>query len=470
MAAEPAPVAATVLTRVTAPVVAAARRVDRDDVARRAEWFVWPVGLVLLVWAGRHQWFVRDDWAFLFTRDRFRETNGLQTMLLYPQDGHWMTWPILTFHALRAVFGITSYLPYLVVLWITHTGIVLLARTWMRRLGVSAWGTTLMTAVLFWFGSGWENTLFAVQIVYNFSLLAFLAQSLLVDHDGPVDRRDVFGSILALVGVSSSGFGPFFGFGITVLLVVRRRWAAACVAVVPQAVAWLWWWFNWGDDPAGDAGNTSLRFAASFTKFGIWSTFGSLTGSGILAWSALILCVAMIAWHRTTWTQRAPMIAFLATAFAMYLGIGARREIFGVYAAAWPRYQYMAAMLLAPGLALGMDQARRFAPWGKWVARLVLVLALGRNVVELRDGSRFWSAFAEADRRTFSLVVGSDERFDLPQDGWMTEVSPDVQVRDLERLVAAGAIEPAVPVTPEDQEILRRAIDQARATGSQPAP
>ena len=79
--------------------------------------------------------------------------------------------------------------------------------------------------------------MFAVQIVYNFSLLAFLGQSLLVDHDGPVDRRDWGGVVLSLIGVSSSGFGPFFGFGVGLLLVLRRRWTAAAVAVVPQAIA-----------------------------------------------------------------------------------------------------------------------------------------------------------------------------------------------------------------------------------------
>ncbi len=47
-----------------------------------------------------------------------------------------------------------------------------------------------MTILLLVFGAGWENLMFAVQIVYNISLLAFLGQSLLVDHDGPVDRRD----------------------------------------------------------------------------------------------------------------------------------------------------------------------------------------------------------------------------------------------------------------------------------------
>ena len=445
-------------------------RIDRDDVARAVMWLVWPFGIAVLFWVGRDQWFIRDDWAFLFSRDRFREVGGLDTMLLQPQDGHWMTWPILTFHAMRGVFGIGSYLPYLVVLWLTHLGIVLLARAWMRRLGVSAWTTTLMTAVLFVFGAGWENLLFAVQIVYNFSLLAFLAQMLLVDHEGPVDRRDWAGAGISLIGVSSSGFGPFFGFGVGVLLALRRRWTAAAVAVVPQALAWSWWWLTWGADPAGDAGDAGVDFVISFVKFGVWSTFGSLVGTGILGWSAFLLCIAMIVWPSMGADRRVPMIAFLATALVMFAGIGLRREVFGSTAAGWPRYQYMAAMMVAPVLAVGLDQARHFASWAKWIPRVVLVVAVARNTGWMKDGGDYWSAFAEDDRRAFSLVAGSDARSTVPPDGYMSDVSPDVQVRNLPDLVDAGAISPIDPVSADDEALLDRAIQRARETGLLPSP
>ncbi len=75
--------------------------------------------------------------------------------------------------------------------------------------------------------------------------------------------------MLSLIGVSSSGFGPFFGFGVGLLLVLRRRWAAAAVAVVPQAIAWSWWWLTWGDDPAGDAGVAGVRFVVNFVEIGL---------------------------------------------------------------------------------------------------------------------------------------------------------------------------------------------------------
>lgn len=445
-------------------------RADSDEAARLAMWIVWPIGLAILFWVGRDQWFVRDDWAFLFTRERFRETGGLDSMLLHPQDGHWMTWPILTFWLLRSVFGLGSYLPFLVVLWITHVGIVVLVRLWLQRLGVSPWTTTLVTAMLLVFGAGWENLLFAVQIVYNFSLLAFLAHTLLVDHDGPLDRRDWVGAGISLIGVSSSGFGPFFGFGVGLLLALRRRWAAAAVAVVPQAIAWSWWWLTWGADPAGDAGNAGVRFVIDFTRSGVEATSASMSGSAMLAWPAFLLCVAMIVWPGTGRARRAPILAFLATALVMLVGIGLRREVFGVGAGAWPRYQYMAVMLMVPSFALGLDQARRFAPWARWIPRLVLVVAVARNVQVLDDGGAYWASVSEADRRTFELVAGSDERFRARPDGYMSGVSPDVQIRNLDALVGDGAITPRVPSTPEEQAALDVAIYSASTTGVLPVP
>lgn len=436
-------------------------RVESDSAARWAMWAAWPLGVLVIVVIARDQWFVRDDWAFIFTRQRIRDAGGLDDMLLLPQDGHWMTWPILVFRLLHAVFGTGSYVPYLVVLWASHVGVVALARAWMQRLGVSAWTSTLMTAVVLVFGAGWENVLFAVQIVYNFSLLAFLAQMLLVDHDGPIDRRDWIGAGISLVGVSSSGFGPFFGFGVGLLLVLRRRWAAAALAVVPQAIAWSWWWLTWGDDPAAGDGIASARFVVDWTEFGLWSVFGSMSGTGLLAWPAVVLCIGLAAFPGTTAARRAPIIALLATVLVMYVGIATRREAFGFHAAGWPRYQYVAAMIAAPVLALGFDQARHFAPWARWIPRVLLLVAIARNVAWMDDGASYWSGLSGDDRRLFSLVAGSESRHEAAPDRSMSVVSPDVRVSDLDQLVADGAITPVTPSTPEEEARVAAALGLA---------
>lgn len=459
MAAEPATAWGRVQERF-------ARVEANDALARRAMWLMWPLGVLILVWFGRQQWFLIDDWAFLFTRQRIREAAGVDDMLLVPQDGHWMTWPLLVFWALRSLFGTGSYLPYLVVLWTTHLGVVALARVLMGRLGVAPWTRTLMSALLLLFGAGWENLLFAVQIVYNLSLIAFLAQLLLVDHDGPIDRRDWAGAGVSLIGVSSSGFGPFFALGVGVLLAMRCRWAALAVAVGPQAAALGWWWLTWGDDPAGDAGHAGPRFVVRFVESGVAATGRGLTGVGILGGAAFVLAVAMAVWPRIDAGRRAALVALVVTVLAMFAGIGLRREAFGIGMASSPRYLYVAAVLLAAPFALGLDQARRFAPWARWVPVAVLVFATTRNVAWLDNGSDYWSSLADADRRTFSLVAGSELRETVPGDRPISAISLDVRVSDLDVLVADGAITPTVPVTPQDRALVAAAlgVDQVNAT------
>lgn len=124
-------------------------------------------------------------------------------------------------------------------------------------------------------------------------------------------------------------------------------------------------------------------------------------GTGHLGWSAFLLCVAMIVWSATGAVRRIPMIAFVVTALVMFAGIGLRRELFGSTAAGWPRYQYMAAMMIvAPVLAVGLGQARRFAPWARWIPRAILLVALVRNAAWMGDGGDYWSGLAEDDRRS----------------------------------------------------------------------
>ena len=437
-------------------------RLEDDQSARRAMWVVWPVGALVVALIGRHHWFIADDWAFVLAREHLRRSSGLKTMVMTPQDGHWMMWPLLVFRALRGMFGMGSYVPYLVVLWATHVGVVALARLLMLRIGVSAWTATLMSAVLLVFGAGWENLFFAVQIVYTFSLLAFLGQLLLVDHDGGVDWRDWTGAAIAVVGVSSSGFGPFFAFGVGLLLAIRRRWTALAIAVVPQGLALAWWWLTWGDDPAGDqTGTAGPEFIARFTIEGFASTFGSLAGTRLLAGAAALLCAAVIVWQRTPVRSRYMMITLLATSFVMYAGIGARREVFGLAAATWSRYQYMAAMLLAPVLAVGLDQARHFAPWARWVPRLLLLLVIARNVHWMDAKGDAWAARSAADRRLMELVAGSEQFAAVDALQSMSFDSPDVRAADVPELIDDGAITPTPPTTPEERALVAQLLGVA---------
>ena len=96
-----------------------------------------------------------------------------------------MTIPIIVFRVIHAIFGTGSYWPYLIPTMVCHLGIVgdgPALEPARRRDGVDGHDPRRDAAV---FGSGWENIVFAIQLVYNLSLLAFLVQLVLIDHDGP---------------------------------------------------------------------------------------------------------------------------------------------------------------------------------------------------------------------------------------------------------------------------------------------
>ena len=410
------------------------------------------IGLSLVVFwiVGRYQWFIRDDWAFVLTRAKLQTAFGLDDALLTPQDGHLMAVPILSYRAIDWLVGADSYGPFLALLLLSHVGCVIAARQLCRRVGVTAWMSTLVATVLLVFGTGWENILFAVQITYNFSLLAFLLQLLLVDHRGRVDRRDAAGSAIAMVGIFSSGFGPFFIVGVAGLLASRRRWTAGLLACGPQFVVWSWWWLTWGADPAGSTGEPTIRSVARFVKDGLLETFGGLTGSAALAGTGAVAATAIVVWRGIGMRQRTMLIALWTTSLAMFVGIGFQRS--DVLAGTASRYAYMAAFLLAVPLALAFDQAGRFAPWARWVPRVVLVLAIGRNAVLLSDRGRDWAARSDAERITLELIAGTDVPPTVDPAVILLDFSPDVRLADVLVLVDEGTIEPRRPTTDEERQ------------------
>ena len=85
---------------------------------------------------------------------------------------------------------VTVEFAFLLPVIAAHLGCVVLIRVICRRAGVTPWTTTLVGVLLAMFGSGFENLVFAIQISYYLTLLAFLAQIVLFDHDGPPDWRD----------------------------------------------------------------------------------------------------------------------------------------------------------------------------------------------------------------------------------------------------------------------------------------
>jgi hypothetical protein len=87
--------------------------------------------LPVLLHLGRNRWFQYDEWDFLASRDA-----GSLGDLFEPHNVHWSTLPILAYRGLWQLFGINTYFPYLLLVVVSHLGVVALVRGVMRRSGV----------------------------------------------------------------------------------------------------------------------------------------------------------------------------------------------------------------------------------------------------------------------------------------------------------------------------------------------
>lgn len=418
--------------------------------------FRWSLPIVAVVFwvVGRDQWFIRDDWSFLLSRNALRETVGVGDWLFVPGSGHWMTVPILIYRLIEMVFGIDSYWPFLVVNMALHVGIVVAVRALMRRAGASEWTTTLVAVMLLLFGAGWENIVFAIQITYNLTLLCLFAQLLLVDHDGDgrdeVDRRDVLGSVLLVIGVMSSGFGPFAVLTVSVLLALRRRWRALAIAIGPASVLLAWWWLTWGDSSPEEFTPGPRSQVPDFAVRGVVAVFESFVGVPMLGGVAAVVTLAVAVRRGIDPRPHTLLLTLWLSVAAIYVGLGIQRVGFGIDSGTISRYQHVGAMFLAPAFAVTVDRMRDWSRDAHVVARMVVVIGLVLNIGLLRTGAAEWAERAQEERRILELVAGSPLAATVPTDTRPLPFSPDVTVGVIPYLVQHGAITPRTPVTPEE--------------------
>ena len=416
------------------------------------------VSLAVYYVIGRNQWFVRDDWGFVVTRNAIRTNGGWKAWLFEGQDGHWMTVPILVWRGIQNVFQLGSYWPYLIPTIALHLTAVFLIRAICRRLGVSAWTTTLVCALLLVFGSGWDNFVFAIQITYNLSLVAFLAQIVLTDHDGPANRRDFVAASLGLVGVMSSGFGPIFVVGIAILLVLRQRWSVLAVVVGPQALAIAWWFGVWGGDAVADRVPGARSQIPAFVARGVVATFEGLTAFVSLAGLGLFACLAVTLWRGHGWRVQGILLTLWATVGVLFAAIGLERIGFGVASAGSSRYVHVTGILLAPAVAVAVDQLRRIATEARVAAYALLVVSAVLNAGWLHVYSAEWAKESRNQRRVFQLTMGSGYVGQVDPQITPVDISPNITVGWLPYLLEQNAIELRPLANDEELRIVRVAL------------
>ncbi len=207
--------------------------------------------------------------------------------------------------------------------------------------------------IVLFFGSGFENLFWGIQIGFVGATALGLGALLLLDDlpTLPGPGRALAATGLLVVAVMTSGYGLFMlGLvGLDVLLDPRRRrWVVPLV--VPAALYGLWY-VTLGRSGIATYGNPftpeTLGALPRFIVDGMATAFGSAAGGGALAGRVLIVAlVVRVAWlaaHRRSIPRRA--IACLLAIAVEYTIVGIVRAQLEVDASLYTRYAYLSGIL-----------------------------------------------------------------------------------------------------------------------------
>jgi hypothetical protein len=436
---------------------AGTRRPDRADLVVGGASVV---AFGVLVWLGRGLTFFADEWAVIEDRPI-----GIETFLR-PFNEHWLGVTTLVHRAMVETIGLGTYVPYLALVAALHVAVAWLVYAAARRLTSTPIAAAIAIVVLF-FGSGFENLFWGMQIGFVGAVALGLGAFLVLDGEHRRGRA-VVATVLLTIAVATSGFGLFMlaFVGLDVLLDRRRRRLLPAV-IVPGAV-WLTWYLAIGRTGVATHGDPfTVEHALAIPGFvlrGMGSAFGGATGVGPVL--GIAVAGAIAAWTGGLAVSRReaprPAVAAFGAIIAMY-GLLAlvRSQLEDVDASQYARYTYLSGILVLLALAglVGRPAVpetgrRRLAALGAGAA--VFAMSLVWNGALLVAGRELFADRADLTRAFIELGL---ER-PLP-DG----VDPDLSLI----LVPAPNVLPGVLArfgSPLDDALARDAVrpipDEAR--------
>ncbi len=362
---------------------------------------------MVLLALGQGLTFFADEWAVI--EGRSLDLDGF----LRPFNEHWLGATIFVYRLMLSAFGLGSYVPYLVVLVALHLVVASEVYVLVRRSAGPVAGLAAGILILF-FGSGFENLFWAMQIGFiGAAALGFGAMLLL---DGTPDRaRAITATGLLAVAVATSGMGLVFVAAVGLELLAdrsRRRWIY--VAAVP-AIIYLAWYVALGRTGVATARDPftleALGQVPAFVLQGLGAAGGAITGVGPVIGLVVPVLVAVVTIGRLATGRGLPArtVGCLGGILVLYVLTGLVRAQLVADAALYTRYTYFAGPLLLVALGalvgpdlLGRPLTPRLRTLLVAVGGTVLALALVWNVRLLIEGR---ALFLERAERTRALVT-----------------------------------------------------------------
>lgn len=366
-----------------------------------------------LVWLSADAYFWGDDWHFLLHRGTVpgEEEGGLMT----PFNGHWSILMILTYRALFAVVGMTTYVPFVAVLVAFHVGICVAMHVLLRRAGAHPWVAAAVALTILFTGVAPEMVVFDAAMNHSGSILCgLLAVLALLRSDG--SRR---GTAVAWVALTLAVMWSSTGISAIIIAAVFAtiQWGRAAGARVASAptLVFLFWYVGWGrHDRGAQLTWDAVAGAPQYVWTGLTKVFGSAVA--IPEVGPVVFVVLML--NLVTDRDSSPVLRHLAwsgvaAATVQLLLESLTRGHMGIEAASTGRYAYFSLVLLAPALCLALVRLSRLTVEPQWLPVVAVSVALaGYAVHGVNQVRQYSGGYASVSRAWLDRLHGMEASAD----------------------------------------------------------
>jgi hypothetical protein len=390
-------------------------------VARRIFAILAATSFVVIMWLGLGMTFFADEWAFIEKRSL-----GDPATWWAPHNEHWTTLSVLVYRLLVETVGLGSYVPYLAVAVGLHVVVCALVYRLLERSSGPLFAL-IGSAIVLFFGSGFENLFWAFQIG-SVGSVAFGLAALLVMDGRATWRRAGLVAVLMLASLASSAFGIGMCVAIGLEWLVVRRWQRYIPAMLLPAGAFLIWFLAVGRAGLDTFGVPLTLEAASdvprSVMRGLSNGFGAIAGLPAFGFIVLtgVLAAGTIAAARGVLAPRAITI-ILGMAVQYALTGFARAQLYDgvIDYTNYTRYTYVAGViaLVAVGAVVarvelpkvGRRRLAAVAVLGAWAA-----VALVTNVGLLMLGRDLFLDHADMTRALVTVALEPDRPAEVDPD------------------------------------------------------
>lgn len=317
--------------------------------------------------------------------------------------GHWQPVLMSLYIVLWWMFGLHSYVPYVLPAILTHLLICTMLYTLLRRLGVGPWVALVPVWLLLWYGGAGDAWLsdapFALAWPVAFGVVAL---NVLVHRpDRSWARWVACGLLTVALGISITSVVVLLLVGL--FLLGSQGWRASLRVTLLPAAVFAVWFLGWGRHGGRAHVSTDILLALPRDALSVLVLpLGDVTaipGAGVL----LTLCVVGTAVLARVGSPplRALAIAGIAAAAAQTcLSVLANAAFGGVESMSVGRYRYVIFTMLVPAVGLALDvvsrRARDVLGPTRSVVALLTVAGLAAATANGVDAERQTSKFTDA--------------------------------------------------------------------------